>query len=203
MSPVPRAVLPRRMLNLSSLFRVAASELSWRFFSQITDAHNCAHPLSSTRRVASSGTRAAARVSRSGVDERSRGGSRRIRPSRRRHATSSAGSSNEAHFSFRAAAVSDLVFQPNEGCAQLCALPLAARSRTDARSCARARATRLRRDCVSTLVRTFPKPAKRGLGPPGRPPACVDKCPLWRSQNDLSSLFRRPRRRSRGGFSAK
>jgi hypothetical protein len=37
-------MLPRRMSDFSSLFRVAASELSWWFFGQITDAHNCSHP---------------------------------------------------------------------------------------------------------------------------------------------------------------
>ena len=31
------------MLELSSLFRVAVPDLSMWFFSQITDAHNCAH----------------------------------------------------------------------------------------------------------------------------------------------------------------
>ena len=52
---VRQFLLPRRMSELSSLFRVAASGLSTRFFSQITDAHNCSHPLPNARRIASSG----------------------------------------------------------------------------------------------------------------------------------------------------
>ena len=133
------------------------------------------------------GTRAAARVSRSEVDERSRGGSRRIRTSRRRHATSSAGSSNEAHFSFRAAAVSDLVFQPNEGCAQLFALPSPlARERTRAA----ARVLAAVNGCVLTLVRPSPNPQAR-LVSPESPGLHQQMLALAQPERpDLGSLFR-------------